>query len=364
LFEESEPAPAYEGIVALPEVSPTTAELAVPELMTFAEEVPVAEDVSVEIRIASVDEDAPLMMSLFSVDESPDDEVALEPMMLAMWSVNEEVAFAEKQEWTEEPELLRFERKDGWLTKDDQMVDAASEEEDFGGPLRMFTLAGNEGDIEVFEAESLPVEADGTVDVVLLSDSAMDGEPVLTASDPLNEIMLTAAMGPSPWQNLDNPDDVNVDGLTTPFDALLIINRVNDGISLDALTAVQVDVFVDVNGDRSLDANDAIQVINALNQGEQAPIAADMASRLAPIWYDGNMDEAAGWQETIAAEEWDNAALTDESPSDSPPLMVARLVRDEEMVNVSSEVTEKPEVLEDDSLLFSEGVDWLLPELL
>jgi hypothetical protein len=226
-------------------------------------------------------------------------------------------------------------------------------------------MAGLDETTETIDGETLQVEADGGAESVLMSDSPTDSEWVATAADPSDEIMLLSAMGPSPWQNQDDPDDVNVDGLTTPCDALLVINRVNEGVLLAASAASEVAFFVDVNGDRSLDANDAVQVINTLNESDPAPFAADAASRVAPIWFDSGLDESAAWQDTVATEETDSTDLSDESVAPDSARMIARPVTDDEAPSdVSSEVEGKPDLASDDSLLFSEDADWLAPELL
>jgi hypothetical protein len=175
--------------------------------------------------------------------------------------------------------------------------------------------------------------------------------------------MLYAAMGPSPWQNLDNPDDVNVDGWTTPMDALLIINPVNEGVSLSALTAAPASLFVDVNGDRILDANDAIQVINTLNAASEAPIAADAARRMAPLWYDGNVTDDAAWQDTDSAEQSEAVEGDAKLVTEDAPLAVAIFEQRDESLDSGGVAEEKPKAEVDDEL-FSEDVDWLLEDVI
>ena len=177
--------------------------------------------------------------------------------------------------------------------------------------------------------------------------------------------MLYAATGPSPWQNLDNPDDVNVDGWTTPVDALLVINRVNEGVLLSAVTAAPTSLFVDVNGDRSLDTNDAIQVINTLNAADEAPVAAaaDAARRVAPLWYDGNVNEDATWQDTAPAEQSDVVEGDAKLDTEDAPLAFAIPEQRDESLDSGSVVEEKPKAEVEDEL-FSEDADWLLDEVI
>lgn len=69
-----------------------------------------------------------------------------------------------------------------------------------------------------------------------------------------------------------NPYDVNSDGSVTSLDALILINKLNAGVteaeagSRLRLRATVGDLFIDVNGDKKLTAVDALQVINELNR--------------------------------------------------------------------------------------------------
>jgi L-fucose isomerase-like protein len=174
-------------------------------------------------------------------------------------------------------------------------------------------------------------------------------------------------MGPSPWQNLDNPVDVNADGWTTPFDALLVINRVSEGVSLSALEVLSTSIFADVNGDRNLDATDAIHVINTLNVGPEgigdAELSSDeAASRVAPLWYDDSrVDDAAAWQDG----DWNQAEGDDANVELNPenaPRAVPRLAAEDESWDSDDEDLKESHA-EDDDQLFSEDADWLLAEL-
>jgi subtilisin family serine protease len=70
----------------------------------------------------------------------------------------------------------------------------------------------------------------------------------------------------APWQNPDDRHDVSNDGLVTPRDALLVINRLNYGGGLPSLQTAQPPPFYDVNGDNYLSPLDALLVINELNR--------------------------------------------------------------------------------------------------
>ena len=72
-------------------------------------------------------------------------------------------------------------------------------------------------------------------------------------------------------QNPASVTDVNADGMTTPIDALFILNELNSGgaRSLVAGEDPSSAVFYDVNGDSFLSPMDALVVLNKLNaEGE------------------------------------------------------------------------------------------------
>jgi hypothetical protein len=222
-------------------------------------------------------------------------------------------------------------------------------------------------DGEVLDGEVVDGEVDVVDEPVRMRFSATEAVEDLAGGglaevDMSAEVMLYSAMGPSPWQNLDNPDDVNVDGWTTPFDALLVINQVNEGRSLSAWVAAETSLRVDVNGDRSLDANDAIQVINTLNGAFESDDAADVANRVAPLWYDGIPEDDSAWQDTDSAEPSDTAEGDASPDALDTPLPVARLMYGDESLDSDSLEEEKPD--EGDDGVFSEDVDWLLDEVL
>jgi hypothetical protein len=115
----------------------------------------------------------------------------------------------------------------------------------------------------------------------------------------------TAMESQKPWQNHDNPLDVDGNGLVIPLDALIIVNRINTvGIQkLPPPTANQSPPsYYDTDGDGESAPLDALLVINYLNspsnaasgEGESAsvqrqlptedPIAVDgLADRISPV---------------------------------------------------------------------------------
>ncbi len=83
------------------------------------------------------------------------------------------------------------------------------------------------------------------------------------------EIFVIDFSGETPWQNQDNPADVNDDGITTPLDVLLVINEINARESRRLPTSRArtggMFGFIDSTGDGSLSPLDVLLVINAIN---------------------------------------------------------------------------------------------------
>lgn len=75
--------------------------------------------------------------------------------------------------------------------------------------------------------------------------------------------------GAGSWYNTTSPLDVNNDGSISPIDALLVINRINDGgpgqLGTPPAAGTIGHHFVDTNNDGSLSALDALLVINHIN---------------------------------------------------------------------------------------------------
>lgn len=82
----------------------------------------------------------------------------------------------------------------------------------------------------------------------------------------------------SPWQNPLNQFDVNGSGSISGIDALLIINRLLNGLAGPISPATPVPPYIDVNGDGSLSPTDALLVINYLMTHPPAPLVEPMAS--------------------------------------------------------------------------------------
>jgi len=89
--------------------------------------------------------------------------------------------------------------------------------------------------------------------------------------EPLEDRRLLDAS--APWQNQIEPLDVNADGLITPIDALLIVNRINNigpGDPPD-LGDETPPPYYDVSGNNVITALDALLVIAALNDTKDGP---------------------------------------------------------------------------------------------
>lgn len=85
-----------------------------------------------------------------------------------------------------------------------------------------------------------------------------------------NVLANVTVVAATPWQNPVNAADVNRDGIVTNSDALLIINRLNDGRGARPLSVPRAfsDLSlgdIDSTGDNFLSPADALRVINALN---------------------------------------------------------------------------------------------------
>lgn len=109
----------------------------------------------------------------------------------------------------------------------------------------------------------------------------------VTATDtaePPNEFSkqftLTVLANPAPWQNPDDPLDVNPDTFVVPQDALFIINELNEVGSHALLPPIEGEEppppFFDVDGDNFVAPIDALLIINHLNalsgsEGEGEP---------------------------------------------------------------------------------------------
>ncbi len=90
----------------------------------------------------------------------------------------------------------------------------------------------------------------------------------VSISDSLVVEILDDDVPTAPWHNGDFPEDVDGDGSVIPFDALLIINELNDGLGPGPLTQPgegQPPPFLDVDGDNILAPFDVLLVINYLN---------------------------------------------------------------------------------------------------
>jgi hypothetical protein len=95
---------------------------------------------------------------------------------------------------------------------------------------------------------------------------------------------ITPAQPTGGYTNTQLNLDVNNDGVVSPLDALIIINRLNGGSAAPTSSPFVQAPFVDVNGDGACTAMDALLVINALNsratgsvvsgEGEGLPIDA------------------------------------------------------------------------------------------
>lgn len=84
------------------------------------------------------------------------------------------------------------------------------------------------------------------------------------------------------FHNVDNPMDVNDDGVRSPIDVLIIINDLNSNGPRSLQSASFAGAYLDVNGDGTVSPIDALVIINDLNsvalgEGEFAPMLFEQA---------------------------------------------------------------------------------------
>ncbi len=341
-----------------------------PMLMTFF-----AADANMETDDAWYDENATPMFAMFSWDESESEEFESDDSWVK-WEATD-VEFADEAfDLDDQPMLMRFSLAnavDDWSEEsyktefvDDWDSEFADGELDVVGEPMLTAFFATDADVEVeallatedvIEGDDLPqrmrfTAAEGDLET---DEGGLDGGDVDA------EVMLFTAMGPSPWQNSDNPEDVNVDGWTTPIDALLIINGIGRDDAAAGSLNLPVSLFLDVNGDRRLDPSDAMQVINLLNGGslvESDPIAS-ADSRMAPLWYVDHSDEPNLWEDVEDSDQLESEIGDDARETDDPPRVAPRLM------HPSDESEDQDEDRSDeDGWIFSEDAEWLLTELL
>ena len=146
------------------------------------------------------------------------------------------------------------------------------------------------------------------------------------------------------WQNAVDPLDVDRNTEITPFDALLIINALSDGITeLQPLVAPEMfdGAFYDVTGEGELSPLDALLVINRLTQLEQAAGQAEFVSASAATGF-------------IAPASRSNDS-TDSNSFTAEPI---------ELRSANRVVSSNPETLDDEAIdLVMEGSDQILEVL-
>ena len=125
-----------------------------------------------------------------------------------------------------------------------------------------------------------PGETSKTVDIQIVGDTRFEtDETLFVRITGIPETIFGTvtienddAPDPTPWHNVDFPEDVNNDGRVVPFDALFIINELNGtgiGVGSGALPNPPTDItpppYLDVTGDNFLAPIDALRVINFIN---------------------------------------------------------------------------------------------------
>jgi hypothetical protein len=144
-----------------------------------------------------------------------------------------------------------------------------------------------------------------------------------------------------PWQNEDNPLDVDDSNAVVPLDALLVINELNERVVSDPVTGllpnppVEPGVpenlgYVDVDGDGYASPRDALLVINHLNRNIVAARPASAEGELSTAIADASASVAVVEQSAESVTVLAAAALAD------APVGIS------ESSSTSSEVVEQP----------------------
>ena len=162
----------------------------------------------------------------------------------------------------------------------------------------------------VLRFENLP---DGTYDIQLESRLAIHQVPptvqFTVVGGQASPLQLAVQRVRSPWQNPDEPADVDANGEIQPLDALRIINHLNrtgGGLLQDGST---VTAYYDPSGDGSVTPLDAILVINALNRHSGAKAFASLAGEYPP----------SSARQALAAEAFSSNAELEPTASDVEP---------------------------------------------
>ncbi len=148
----------------------------------------------------------------------------------------------------------------------------------FAAPGTDFTLSDDRfhivnGSLQLKDDSYLKSAKDDGQQLLVMSSAAT---PVV-----LQVFILNVASNKHPWQNADEPRDVNKDGTVSPIDVLMVINELNLSGSRDLQHRPATESkFFDSNGDDSLSPLDALIIINFLNsasisEGESAEIWPD-----------------------------------------------------------------------------------------
>ena len=221
-----------------------------------------------------------------------------------------------------------------------------------GAPLTIpnnytFTYAPSTGLVTLSAATG--VWANGTY-VITLNNSAATGIRDL-AGNPLQPnngttgtttftITLQASSsggGSSPWQNTAHPDDVNNDGFINAQDALIIINALNEDLYPGGLLPIPAPspppYYYDVDGNGYINATDALIIINYLNANGATPDSAESAAATtnavstqtaAAFAADsGSSSDAGAASEADSAAPADGGAVVSAASASTPAIVAA-----------------------------------------
>ncbi len=125
---------------------------------------------------------------------------------------------------------------------------------------------------------------------------------VVTANNATTDVDFGFVVSTSSWQNASDRFDVNLDGMVSPIDALMIIDDLSRRGSRELTSSTVPPPFVDVSGDKAVSPVDVLLVIDFLvrrsNGGGEGETAAQ------PTGYFGDWSNDVDWGEVLGEAEY------------------------------------------------------------
>lgn len=150
-------------------------------------------------------------------------------------------------------------------------------------PLVVNLVSSDTTEATVPASVTIPAnQVSATFTITAVDDLIIDGARAVTITASASGLSSGAVSfqvtdNDSRWHNIDNPLDVNDDEIITAFDALPIINYLNE-FGAGPLPSGDPPPFLDVDSDNQITALDALPVINYLNENPVPPSAPEAMS--------------------------------------------------------------------------------------